>query len=124
MADEEILQFLDRLSHRSKRISCYANTRTARPHDIRQRAEPSPAILTDEERARRKRHNLQRVKYRTIAKEFRENPPVVGLGRREYLKLFGEGADYDAYCEAFMAAARKAHRRHEFPLEALGGVCL
>lgn len=69
--------------------------------------------------ARRKRKNQARVRYRKIAREFRTNPPALGLGRLEYLAMFGSDADYDAYCDAFILAAKKAHRRHEFPLFSL-----
>lgn len=77
---------------------------------------PTPAQL-----ARRKRKNRARLRSRKIAREFKINPPAIGMGRRDYLALFGADADYDAYCDTFIAAAKKAHRRHEFPLEPLSG---
>lgn len=46
---------------------------------------------------------------------------MIGLGRREYLAMFGADADYDAYADAFIAGAKKARRRWEFPVEPLAG---
>lgn len=82
----------------------------------------SPKPKTPAQLARRKRKNAARSRARAVKKEFRTNPPAIGLGKGDYLRLFGADADYDAYCDAFIAGARKAHRRHEFPLEPLSGV--
>ena len=82
----------------------------------------TPKVRTPAQIARQKRKNRARLRSRKTAREFRTNPPALGLGRGEYLALFGVDADYDAYCDAFILAAKAAHRRHEFPLEPLRDV--
>ena len=75
-----------------------------------------------EERARRQKRNRKRKLDRQKAAEGRALPPVVGLGRAQYHAMFGADADYDAYADAFIAGAKKARRRWEFPVEPLAGV--
>ena len=77
--------------------------------------------ISPEERARRQKRNRRRKLDRQKAAEGRALPPVVGLGRSQYLAMFGADADYDAYADAFIAGAKKARRRWEFPLEPLAG---
>ena len=78
--------------------------------------------ITPQERARRQKRNRKRKEARRKVAEGQALPPVVGMGRTQYLALFGADADYDAYADAFIAGAKKARRRWEFPLEPLGGV--
>ena len=77
--------------------------------------------ISPEERARRQKRNRKRKLDRQKVTEGRALPPVVGLSRNEYRLLFGEEACYDAYADAFIAGAKKARRRWEFPLEPLAG---
>ena len=77
--------------------------------------------LTPQERARRQKRNRKRKLARARFAEGQALPPVLGLGRTQYLALFGADADYDAYAEAFIAGAKKARRRWEFPLVPLAG---
>ena len=77
--------------------------------------------ITPQERARRQKRNQKRKLDRQRSAEGRALPPVVGLGRTQYLAMFGADADYDAYADAFIAGAKKARRRWEFPLEPLAG---
>ena len=77
--------------------------------------------ISPEERAKRQKRNRRRKLDRQKAAEGRALPPVVGLGRLQYLAMFGADADYDAYADAFIAGAKKARRRWEFPLEPLAG---
>ena len=77
--------------------------------------------ISPEERARRQKRNRRRKLDRQKAAEGRALPPVVGLGRLQYLAMFGADADYDAYADAFIAGAKKARRRWEFPPEPLAG---
>ena len=79
--------------------------------------------ISPEERARRQKRNRRRKLDRQKAAEGRALPHVIGLGRREFLAMFGADADYDAYADAFIAGAKKARRRWEFPLEPLAGAC-
>ncbi len=79
--------------------------------------------LTDEQRReRRRRLNAKRKESRRRCAALRALPPVVGLSRAEFFRIFGEGADYDAYADAFIAGALAKRRRYEFPLEPLAGV--
>ena len=80
--------------------------------------------ISPEERARRQKRNRRRKLDRQKAAEGRALPPVVGLGRSQYFAMFGADADYDAYADAFIAGAKKARRRWEFPLEPLAGASL
>ena len=77
--------------------------------------------ISEQERARRRKKNAKRKLSRIKAAEFAKLPPVVGLGREEYARLFGEDADYDAYADAFIAGAKAKRRRWEFPLSPLAG---
>ena len=77
--------------------------------------------ISPEERAKRQKRNRRRKLDRQKAAEGRALPPVVGLGRAQYHATFGADADYDAYADAFIAGAKKARRRWEFPLERLAG---
>ena len=77
--------------------------------------------ITPQERARRQKRNRKRKLARKLWAEMQALPPVVGLGRAQYLTMFGEDADYDQYADAFIAAAKKARRRWEFPLEPVAG---
>ena len=77
--------------------------------------------ITPQERARRQKRNRKRKLARKLWAEMQALPPVVGLGRTQYLAMFGADADYDSYADAFIAAAKKARRRWEFPLKPLAG---
>ena len=78
--------------------------------------------ISEQERARRKKKNLKRKQARQRIAAGQALPPVVGLSRAAFAKLVGADADYSAYADAFILAAKKACRRYEFPLEVLGGV--
>lgn len=78
----------------------------------------SPDLRTIE---RRKKKNAARKLARRRCAEGRALPPVVGLSKEQFVKMFGTGSDYDAYADAFIAASKKARRRWEFPLEPLAG---
>ena len=80
--------------------------------------------ISPQERARRQKRNRKRKLDRQRSAEGRALPPVVGLGRAQYFTMFGEDADYDQYADAFIAAAKKARRRWEFPLEPVAGASL
>ena len=77
--------------------------------------------ISPEERARRQKRNRRRKLDRQKAAEGRALPPVVGLGRSQYLAMFGADADYDAYADAFIAGAKKAGRGGAFPPAPVGG---
>lgn len=77
--------------------------------------------INERERARRRKKNAKRKLCRLRAAECAKLPPVMGLGREEYARLFGEDADYDQYADAFIAAAKAKRRRWEFPLVPLAG---
>jgi len=77
--------------------------------------------ISPQERARRQKRNRKRKLDRLRSAEGRVLPPVVGLGRSQYLALFGADANYDQYADAFIAGAKKARRSWEFPLEPVAG---
>lgn len=77
--------------------------------------------ITPQERARRQKRNRKRKLARKLWAEMQALPPVVGLGRRQFLAMFGPDADYDKYADTFIEGAKKARRRWEFPLEPLAG---
>ncbi len=71
----------------------------------------------------RRKKNAKRKLARRLCAAGRALPPVVGLSKGEFYRLTqGTPEQYDAYAETFIAAAKKARRRYEFPLEPLGGV--
>ena len=72
--------------------------------------------------AKRKRKNAKRKLARQLCAAGRALPPVTGLSRGDFMRLTGSTAEYDAYAEKFIAGAKKARRRWEFPLEPLAGV--
>lgn len=73
--------------------------------------------------AKRKRKNAKRKLARQLCAAGRALPPVTGLSRVDFMRLTGGSAEeYDAYAEKFIAGAKKARRRWEFPLEPLAGV--
>ena len=76
------------------------------------------AVATRREWRRRK--NLKRKQSRQRRAAARALPPVVGLSKRQFVDFTGGSAEeYDAYAEQFIAGAKKAGRRYEFPLEPL-----
>ena len=79
-------------------------------------------VMSDAERARRRKKNAKRKLSRKLCAEGRALPPIMGLSRSQFVALMGTDTEYDAYCDTFIAAAKKARRRWEFPLEAAGGV--
>ena len=67
---------------------------------------------------KRKRKNLKRKIARRLCAAGRQLPAVVGLSRRQFAAVVGGTADeYEAYADRFIAAARAARRRWEFPLD-------
>lgn len=80
------------------------------------------AELTPAQRARRARKNAKRKAARRLCAAGRALPPVVGLSLREFVAATGgTAAEYDAYADRIIAAARQARRRWMFPVEALPG---
>jgi len=77
--------------------------------------------VTEAQRARRKRRNLQRKAARRKAAEIKALPPVTALSRQAFRMLVGTDADYDLYAAQFIAEAKAKGRRYEFPLEPLAG---
>ena len=76
------------------------------------------ASTTDTRREWRRRKNLKRKQSRQRRARAAALPPVVGLGKSEFVALTaGTPEEYDAYAEKFIAGAKKAGRRYEFPLE-------
>ena len=78
--------------------------------------------ISEAERARRQKKNRARKLARRRWREGQAMPPVIGLSRAQYAAMFGADADYEAYADTFIAGAKKARRRWEFPLEPLGGI--
>lgn len=78
------------------------------------------ASSTATRREWRRRKNLKRKQSRQRRAAAYVLPPVVGLSKRQFVDLTGGSAEeYDAYAEQFIAGAKKAGRRYEFPLEPL-----
>lgn len=77
------------------------------------------ASQSNSRREWRRRKNLKRKQSRQRRAAARALPPVVGLGKSEFIALTtGTPEEYDAYCEKLISGAKKAGRRYEFPLEA------
>lgn len=73
---------------------------------------------TEAQKAYRTRKNRKRRIARRLCAEGRAKPPLCALSRSDFARLVGgTPEEYDAYAERFIAAARKARRRWEFPLE-------
>lgn len=71
-------------------------------------------IITPKQRMIRQKRNRKRKEARKLWAERQAMPPVQGLRRSEFIKLFGDDQNYDAYADALIEAAKKARRRWEF----------
>lgn len=70
--------------------------------------------------ARRRKKNLKRKMARRRYAAARALPPLAALGKQQFMQMTGcTTEEYDAYADQFIAAAKKAHRRWEFPHEAV-----
>jgi len=77
--------------------------------------------INDAERSRRRKKNLKRKLARQRIAVARAMPPLVALSKAQFVAITGLlGAEYDAYAEQFIAAAKAAHRNYEFPLAPAG----
>ena len=74
--------------------------------------------MTEAQLARKKRRNARRKLCRLLCAEGRAMSPLVAMGKSELCRLTGcTPEEYDHYAEQFIANAKKARRRWEFPLE-------
>ena len=74
--------------------------------------------IGDSRKAARKRKNFKRKQSRRRRAAARALPPVLGLSKAQFVNLTGgTSEEYDAYAEKFIAGAKRAGRRYEFPLE-------
>lgn len=77
-------------------------------------------FLTEAQKAKRRRKNAKRKLARRLCAAGWAMPPVQGLSKEEFIRLTGgTPEEYNAYADAFIAAAKKARRRWEFPLESV-----
>ena len=77
--------------------------------------------MSEMSQERRRKKNAARKRSRLKRAQLRALPPAVGLSRDQYARLVGADANYDTYADAFIAGAKRAGRRWEFPLEPVGG---